>query len=254
MNSNPIHMIMIFVLTFTLSSFIQCGTDTDNNEDTHFSCGEILTDIDGNNYQTVKIGDQCWMAENLRSSKYQDGTNIPNFPVEADWRTTNIGGWVYYSNNSANDQVFGKIYNWFAVTDSRGICPAGWVVPGDDDWKILEMSIGMSESDAESTGWRGTDQNIGGKLKKTGLDFWESPNLGASNDSGFSGMPSGLRYPDGRFLSLGRSAFFWTSSWFSISEAYGRVIVFSREGVSRGVYRKDFGLSVRCILDMDSGG
>jgi uncharacterized protein (TIGR02145 family) len=253
MNSNPIHKITIFVFTLTLSSFIQCGTDSQNNSANQFKCGDTLTDIDGNNYRTILIGDQCWMADNLRSSTYRDGTTIPNYPVEADWRTTNNGAWVNYSNNSGYDQVYGKIYNWFAVTDSRGICPEGWIVPGDEDWKTLEITIGMTQSDADSTGWRGTDQNIGGKLRIPGLDFWESPNEGASNDSGFSGMPSGLRYPDGRFLSLGRSAFFWTSTWFSISEAYGRVIVFSRGGVSRGVYRKDFGLSVRCILETDEG-
>lgn len=253
MRKDLFNKIFIPILVVSLFSMIQCGTDSGNKVSDLFMCGEILTDLDGNQYQTIKIGDKCWMTENLRTLKYSDGTDIPNYPVEADWRTTNIGAWVNYANNSSNDEIYGKIYNWFAVTDGRGVCPSGWMVPGDEDWKTLEIFIGMSQSDADDTGWRGTDENISGKLRSAGTDYWEPPNAGASNESGFSGMPSGLRYPDGRFVSLGRSAFYWTSTWYSISEAYGRAIVFSRGGVSRGIYRKDFGLSVRCILDTVSG-
>lgn len=249
MKAGSLYTIVISILAISLSTVVQCGTSSDKEVDESFVCGEMLTDLDGNHYRTVKIGDKCWMADNLRTTSFSDGTIISNYPVEADWRTTSTAAWVYYGNQSSNDDDYGKIYNWFAVTDSRGICPAGWNVPGDDDWKSMEQAIGMANDDADGTGWRGNKENVGGKLKTTGTEFWETPNEGASNESGFSGMPSGLRYPDGRFVSLGRSAFYWTSTWHSISEAYGRAIVFSRGEVSRGIYRKDFGFSVRCILD-----
>lgn len=252
MKNNLFYKNIVVLIVFTISAFIQCSTENQSDFKDLFICGETLSDINGNTYNTVLIGNQCWMAENLRTSTYSDGSELPNYPVQADWRTTDFGGWVNYANNSNYDELYGKIYNWFAVTDSRGICPTGWIVPSDEDWKILEKHIGMAESDADIIGWRGSDQNVGGKLRAPGTEYWESPNESASNDSGFSGLPSGLRYPDGRFVSLGRSAFFWTSSWYSISEAYGRAIVFSRGGVSRGIYRKDFGFSIRCILDQNS--
>lgn len=113
-----------------------------------------VTDIDGNVYQTVKIGNQWWMAENLKVSHYQNSDAIPNVTNNSDWGNLSTGAYCAYNNDNVNISTYGLLYNWYAVADSRELAPTGWHVPTDEEWKQLEMSLGMSDSEANDRGWR----------------------------------------------------------------------------------------------------
>jgi uncharacterized protein (TIGR02145 family) len=123
----------------------------------------VVTDIDGNVYQTVTIGAQVWMAENLKVTHYRNGDPIPNVTDTAAWEGLSTGAYCEYDNDINNVATYGRLYNWYAVDDSRGLAPEGWHVPSDDEWKQLEMYLGMSQSEADDYGWRGTDE--GGEVK-----------------------------------------------------------------------------------------
>jgi len=188
-----------------------------------------LTDVDGNVYKTVKIGNQWWMAENLKVTRYRNGDSIPHAPNADTWsghtssgqlqRGVSIpmskydvttGAYCNYNNDEGNVATYGRLYNWYAVADSRNIAPAGWHVPTDADWKQLEMYLGMSQAQADASFERGTDE--GGKLKEADTTHWEPPNTGATNESGFSALPGGLRWVLGKFRSMGSYASFWSST------------------------------------------
>ena len=170
------------------------AVDSDGNESGYsnevFATPVVMgnvTDIDGNVYQTVKIGDQWWMAENLKVIHYQNGDGITKLPNNTVWSTYGEGAYCNYDNNDSNADIYGSLYNWYAVNDSRNIAPDGWHVPTDEEWKELEMFLGMSQSEANGTGWRGTDE--GSKLKAT--SGWSGFN--GTNESGFSALPGGSR-------------------------------------------------------------
>lgn len=207
-----------------------------------------VTDVDGNVYQTRKIGSQWWMAENLKVTHYQDGTAIPEVTDDSEWGTLSSGAMCSYDNDDSNIEIYGRLYNWYAVRTARNIAPAGWHVPTDDEWKELEMHLGMSQSEADKDeSWRGTDE--GNKLKNTGTTFWESPNSGATNESGFSALPGGSRNAlTYNFLELGKYAYFWTSSRGQYT-VYSRGLGYSSSTISR--YQDWFksGFSIRCIKD-----
>ena len=148
-------------------------------------CGG-LWNYQGYNYSTVLIGEQCWFAENLRSENYENGDVIPAGLSNSEWDSTSYGAVAVY-----NLETFGRLYNWFAVNDARGLCPSGWHVPTDGEWMTMEMALGMSESEANDTGYRGTDQ--GTQLKTT--YGWDGIN--GTNSSGFSGLPGGWRHSEG---------------------------------------------------------
>lgn len=208
--------------------------------------GIIVTDIDGNTYQTVKIGDQWWMAENLKVTQYRNGDPIPNVTDGTEWSNLTTGAYSNYNNDANNAATYGSLYNWYAVNDSRNIAPEGWHMPSDDEWKEMEMFLGMSQSDADDTGWRGTDE--GGKLKETGTAHWKSPNTGATNESGFSALPGGCRSHGGTFYSLGL-AYFWSSTEYYSAAAWSRYLHFNSSGVYRLSNLKRYGFSVRCVRD-----
>jgi uncharacterized protein (TIGR02145 family) len=162
----------------------------------HAKQTDTVTDIDGNIYQTVKIGNQWWMAENLRVSKYRNGDQIPKVAGNTEWGNLTTGAWAYSDNDVANDTAYGKLYNWHAVSDERGLCPTGWHVPGIESWKQLELYLGMPDEEAGDAGWRGEAQSMGGRLKSTLKEpqphpRWDSPNIAATNESGFGGLPRG---------------------------------------------------------------
>ena len=172
-----------------------------------------VTDTDGNVYQTVKIGSQWWMAENLRVTHYRNGDAIPNVTDNTEWSNLTTGAYCNYDNYANNADTFGSLYNWYAVSDSRNIAPEGWHVPSDDDWKTLEMYLGMSQSEADGIEWRGTDE--GSKLKST--SGWYSDGNG-TDDYGFSAPPGGIRFYDGHYGKVGYEARFWSSTE---SDSYG---------------------------------
>lgn len=165
---------------------------------------ETVTDYDGNVYQTVHIGDQIWMKENLKVTHYSDGTSIPLVEDALEWDAlaNDSKAYCWNDNNTSNGVIYGALYSGAAAingstgSDSKpsrlqGVCPSGWHLPSDDEWKQLEMELGMSQAEVEDTGFRGTDE--GGKLKETGTMHWFSPNLGATNESGFTALPGGQR-------------------------------------------------------------
>jgi len=149
----------------------------------------------------------------------------------------------------ANVATYGRLYNWYAVDDSRKIAPEGWHVPTDEEWKQLELYLGMSQTDADDQGgWRGTDE--GGKLKESGTTHWISPNTGATNESGFSALPGGLRRYNGDYhSSLGIDAYFWPSTESGAGQAWWRGLSCSSPKVYRSFSVKLNGFSVRCVRD-----
>jgi len=211
-----------------------------------------LTDIDGNTYEIVKIGNQVWMAENLKVTHYRNGDAIPYVTDDAVWDDPYLydGGYCHYNDDESYAAVYGLLYNWHAVHDYRGLAPEGWHVPSDEEWKELEMSLGMSQASADSMGWRGMD--VGGKLKQIGTDLWAEPNIGATNISGFTALPGGYRSGDG-FFELGRYALFWTST--GSSSLFRLAIDRGLRNSNSKVFRytpynaKSNGLYVRCVKD-----
>ncbi|MCK4656545.1 MAG: fibrobacter succinogenes major paralogous domain-containing protein [candidate division Zixibacteria bacterium] len=205
-------------------------------------CPPTVTDYDGNLYQTVVIGDQCWMAENLKVTHYRNGDPIPHVTNAGTWSGLSTGAYCEYDNNPANVSTYGRLYNWHAVDDSRSIAPAGWHVPIDAEWKQLEMNLGMSAAEADATWWRGTDE--GGKLKEAGTIHWNSPNTGATNESGFTALPGGYRAADA-FDRMGIQARFWSST----VDAWYRILSYYESQVSRNYSGRVCGFSVRCVRD-----
>jgi uncharacterized protein (TIGR02145 family) len=203
---------------------------------------ETVTDMDGNVYTTIHIGNQVWMAENLKVTRYRNGDPIPKVTGQAEWQNTAGGAYCNYMNADSNATAFGHLYNWFAVNDTRGIAPPGWHIPTDDEWFELQYFLG--------------DYTVaGGKMKKAGTDYWFSPNTGGNNSSGFGGMPGGIRESPGAYPNP-----FWGyrffGFWWSATETPGNPLYASFRSLRHdspfvgwtNTFKKD-GLSVRCIKD-----
>lgn len=203
------------------------------------SCPESPTvkDIDNNSYNTVKIGNQCWMRENLKVSKYRNGEAIPTGLNNADWLNTRNGAYAIYDNSNVNEAIYGKLYNWYAVRDSRGLCPNGWHAPTDAEWTTL-------------TNFLGGKVEAGGKMKSMGTTYWQSPNTGATNESGFSTLPGGFRKSDGNFIYNRSYAIFWSATEDDNLQPWSRFLNYDNGSVvSYFYYNKSFGNSVRCLRD-----
>lgn len=219
-----------------------CKKNDDNSNPTP-SPGTI-TDIDGNVYRTVTIGNQIWMAENLKTTKYIDGTSIPLVTDSALWVNLLTPGFCWYNNDTATyKNTYGALYNWYAVNTGK-IAPKGWHVPTDGEWNIMEKYLDNTV-DTTATGMVGTD--IGGKLKETGTTHWESPNTGATNMSGFTALPGGYRA--GTFFGIGSNGCWWSATASDATNAWDRYFSHDYANVDRGSYGKVDGYSVRCIKD-----
>ena len=208
-----------------------------------------VTDIDGNTYATIQIGTQVWMAENLRTTRYRNGDPIPNVTDKGKWGGLSSGAWCHYENDPKHEVPYGKLYNWYTVNDPRKVCPAGWHVPTDGEWQQLEAALGMPASElGQKNEFRGYAQNVRGKMKTTTL--WESPNTGATNSSGFSGLPGGYRYPNGgTFHNLGSNGSWWSASESGTEYAWSRSLFYNSAGILRYNYSKRDGFCVRCVRD-----
>ena len=214
----------------------------------------------GYDYDIVEMGGQCWFAENLRTELYANGDSIPASLTDGDWTSTNAGATAVYGEGDSNctqaspvmdpcDEgaslaAFGRLYNWFAVDDSRNLCPTHWHVPTDSDWMDLEVSSGMDSLDVNNTGWRGTDEGL--KLKSS--IGWN--NGGNGQDAvGFNAQPAGGRHPlEGRFLASGEGGYFWTSTPDGTS-AWIRRLTSDYSQIDRWPYNLRNGYSVRCVKD-----
>ncbi len=204
------------------------------------------TDADGYVYKTVVIGNQEWFVENLRTSKYNDGTPIPNITSNDEWSTLSTGAWCYYDNNESYNVKYGKLYNWYAVSPTKNgnknVCPTGWHVPSDLEWTVLTDYLG--------------GQSVAGiKMKEVGTKNWNSPNTGATNESGFTGLPGGVRYGNGSYYAIGYYGYWWSSTEIKTSYARSHDLARSRDldynnvsAVNSNFY-KDYGFSVRCLRD-----
>lgn len=193
-----------------------------------------MSDIDGNVYKTITIGTQTWMAENLRTTKYNDGTAIPNVTVDATWISLTTPAYCWYNNDAATyETTYGALYNWYAINTGK-LAPAGWHVPTDAEWTILSNYLG-GESVA------------GGKLKEAGTTHWSSPNTGATNESGFTALPGGCRAYNG-FSNIGNCGYWWSSTSDNTGGAWDRSL-FSNISLNKGEGYYDFGngYSVRCV-------
>jgi uncharacterized protein (TIGR02145 family) len=241
MRKNNFSAVILFIAVFMLSGFLK----KDDKNQVKPSASGTVTDRDGNVYHTVTIGTQAWMVENLKVTHYQNGDAISNVTGDKEWSNLTTGAYCDYDNNSNNAATYGRLYNCYGVNDSRNLAPAGWHVPSDHEWKILEMTLGMSPSEADGLKMRGTDEGF--KLKETGRSHWLNPDTGATNESGFSALPGGIRYSVGPFEGLGIVAFFWSSKEDSSSTGWYRGI--GGPGVVRGSIDKHWGYSVRCVRD-----
>jgi uncharacterized protein (TIGR02145 family) len=206
-----------------------------------FTCGtSTVSDVDGNNYQTVQIGTQCWTRSNLKVSKFRNGDNLPTGLSNSAWFSTTAGACTVYDNNPVYDGSYGKLYNHFAVMDSRGLCPTGWHVPTDGEWTILETYLGGSSV-------------AGGAIKSTSVQptsgGWLNPNNGATNSSGFTAEPGGTRINFGSVFAYLNAHGYWWSSSLSGSDAWGRELSYGNSVIGRYIYPSSSGLSVRCLRD-----
>jgi uncharacterized protein (TIGR02145 family) len=197
---------------------------------------DSIIDIIGNNYKTIKIGAQVWMAENLRTTKYNDGEPIPLVTDNTAWSSLTTSGYSWYNNDRTRYENYGAIYNWYAV--SGKLCPIGWRVPSYDDYNDLLNSLG-------------SDMEEGGRMKEAGISHWYSPNIGATNSSGWTGLPGGFRKNDGSFVNLHSEG-----NWWTITQAPNNANAISAYLNTNMVLfyfldwnSKKSGCSVRCIKD-----
>ncbi|MBI1193797.1 MAG: hypothetical protein GC205_11590 [Bacteroidetes bacterium] len=216
------------------------------------SCPSTVTDIDGNVYNTVEIGSQCWMKENLKVEHFNNGDSIPTSLSSTAWSATTIGAFSIYDNIDFNRVTYGLLYNWFPVVDTRGLCPVGWHVPTDAEW--TEMITLLDPTTCGSCFGETHSHFAGGLMKSTGTlstgtGLWWAPNTGATNSSGFSGIPGGARSNMGLFYNQGFGGYWWSSSESAAFGGWFRVLVHEYANATRASFTKRDGLSVRCILD-----
>ena len=186
------------------------------------------------------------MKENLKTTKYNDGTAIPNITVNATWTAATTGAYSDYSNTPANSTTYGRLYNWFAVDNNaatkvasnggKNVCPTSWHVPSDAEWTTL-------------TTFLGGEAIAGGKLKETGTTHWSIPNTSATNETGFTALPGGYRYLDGTYNYVGSYGYWWSSTEYSTASAWHRYMSCNYTVVVRDYNNKQNGFSVRCLRD-----
>jgi uncharacterized protein (TIGR02145 family) len=193
-----------------------------------------VKDNDGREITTVTIGRQVWMAENLNVVHYLNGDVIPQVQDPGEWERLTSGAWCFYENKTENGVTYGRLYNWYAVNDPRGLAPKGWHIPSDDDWEKLSGQLGGNKA-------------AGGRLKSTRL--WKAPNAGAGNSCGFSAFPAGYRSGTGTFYLQGSNASFWSSTEKSAGLGWVRELYASYSAIYRNFNAKQSGFSVRCVRD-----
>ena len=261
---NPTHAYST-VGTYTVSLTVtnSYGSDTESKID-YITVTGPLTDFDGNVYQTVQIGDQLWMRENLKTTHYADGTALINGTGVGDISGEYTARYYFaYNDDETNVATYGRLYTWAATTSGasgnetnpvgvQGVCPVGWHVPADNEWKELEMYLGMTEREANKTDWRGIDEGI--KLKESGASHWVdyfTLYLG-TNESGFTALPAGSRNYNGSFEDMegiSGDANFWSATESLSSYAWCRRLYTKKRNIYRYDDYKTRGYSVRCVKD-----
>ncbi|MBU3713940.1 MAG: T9SS type A sorting domain-containing protein, partial [Ferruginibacter sp.] len=228
------------------------GASVTLNANTAISDGvNSVTDIDGNTYPTVKIGNQTWTQKNLNVTKYRNGDIIPQVTDPTQWANLKTGAWCYYNNDPSTEATYGKLYNWYAVNDPRGIAPQGWHVPTDAEWNKLVKNIDPSADTACANCPQSS--TAGGALKEAGVLRWVSPNTGATNSTGFTGLPGSFRASPNGSDPLGYTGVWWTSTSFNSTSSWYRVLRYLNGGIERN-YQNPLinGYSVRALLNEPS--
>jgi uncharacterized protein (TIGR02145 family) len=229
----------LWILPLILSGMVLlfAGSCTKSDDSTNNTTGNTVTDIDGNVYSTVTIGTQVWMASNLKTTKYRDGSPIPLVTDSLGWHNLTSGAYCDYNNDPTNSATYGRLYNSYAVSDSRNIAPAGWHVPTHVEWTVLSDFLGG-------------ETLAGGKLKETGTAHWQTPNTVATNESGFTAYPGGMRHSsDGSFSGIFTNGFWWTITTDINSTAYMRGLNYNDGGLGHALYDRTPGFSLRCVKD-----
>jgi uncharacterized protein (TIGR02145 family) len=240
-NKNRIWVTPLFLIGFVLLFMISCTVSKPVQRTvvippTDATPSNKVTDIDGNVYGTVSIGSQLWMAENLKTTKYNDGTPIPLVSENSSWANLTTPGYCFYDNDAnINKTTYGALYNWYTVSTNK-LCPRGWHVPSDAEWTRL-------------TNYLGGERAAGGKLPESGISHWVTPNDGATNSSGFTALPGGYRQEEGGFVNINDDDFWWSTntSTTQITKAWSRGVNYNYPYVYNDFYLKSFGFSVRCL-------
>ena len=219
-------------LLLVFSFFTGCNSKMEIEEK-----GEQIKDVDGNSYNTVQIGNQVWMAEDLKTTHYNDGSPIPMVEDYEEWANLTLPAYCWYNNDSLNADKFGALYNWYVV-ETEKLCPAGWHVPSDEEWIALETALGGAEI-------------AGGALKEVGTLHWKTPNTEASNISGYAARPGGYRSYNGTFNLMRTSGYWWSTSqksWYgSEPKVLYRYMKYDDRALPRHIAEKTNGFSVRCV-------
>jgi len=208
-------------------------TNSCEKEDDEETPSTTITDKDGNVYTSVIIGTQEWMVENLKTTKYNDGTDIPLVTDDYEWEVLTTPGYCWYDNDITNKTPYGALYNWYAVNTGK-LCPTGWHVHTDAEWTTL-------------TTYLGGENVAGGKLKEAGTTHWASPNTGAVDEYDFTALPGGGRDVDGTFLYFGYEGYWWSATGYSATDAYCWAMYYDYSRIFRNYVSKKVGFSVRCV-------
>jgi uncharacterized protein (TIGR02145 family) len=236
----------ILICSFLMMGVLVMLANSFKKDDNNNTPDNTVKDIDGNVYQTVTIGTQVWMVENLKTTKYRNGDPIPNVTDDTEWSNLTTGAQCNYNNDAAIGNKYGKLYNWYAVSDGRNIAPTGWHVFSDAEWTTLENYVAAN---------LGTSGSVA-KALASKTDWASSTDAGAvgndltkNNTSGFSALPGGFRYDYGYFSSIGFSGYWWTSTEYDYYYAWKCNLNYYDPGVHRNSHLKEDGFSVRCVRD-----
>jgi len=200
------------------------------------SQAQTVTDYDGNVYNTVTIGTQVWLQQNLKVTHYRNGNAIPNVTDNTQWSNLTTGAYCDYNNTPSYSTIYGKLYNWYTI-NTGNLCPTGWHVPSDAEWTTLTTYLGGASV-------------AGGKLKETGTIHWLSPNTGATNEVDFTALPGGYRYLDGIFFNNGSYGDWWSTTAFNTNTSWGRNMRYSNVSVLNDYGNNNSGFAVRCVNDV----
>lgn len=261
---------LLAVIAMGLFVNLGCSEEDEPAPDNHIDYGSV-TDIDGNVYKTVVIGEQEWMAENLRVARYNNEDDIPGGLSDENWENTTDGAYSIYDHQEENADginsseemasAYGKLYNWYAVGDARGLCPEGWSVPSDDDWTQLvdyledEYDLhnhwGISDIDGVGNALKSCRQSnspLGGACNTSTHPRWNSHETHyGMDDFGFSFLPGGSRIPSGNFFLLGETGYWWSADEHSTNYAWSREVSHDIGNISRYFPDKSNAFSIRCI-------
>jgi len=226
-----------------------------NDDDSSNITYGSISDIDGNTYKTVVIGTQTWIVENLKVTKYNDGTTIPNVTDNTEWANLTTGAYCNYDNDQSNVAIYGALYNWYAV-ETEKLCPTGWHVPTDAEWTQMENYLADNGYNYDDTTGGGRDKIAKALASSSGWNSYTGTGTVGNTDypakrnaSGFTALPGGYRGSNGAFCGIGTNGYWWSATDGNVTYAWFRFMIYSYSNVSRFSFYKEVGLSVRCVRD-----